>query len=179
MFKVPKNLLRWIGTLTTTGLVIFLLFQVGWSEITDAIRHLSLSSVVLAFSGILFSRIFIGLRWWFLLPLKKEEGKSLGFWHAAQLHFTGLFANNFLPSTIGGDVVKWVGVKAWGISGTEGAAAVIMDRLIGVLGDGVDGSLWWMDVFEYYRTGINNGRLAGKYECWRNKLPSTNNEENN
>ncbi len=47
--------------------------------------------------------------------------------------FAGLFASNFLPSTVGGDVVRVVGVLSGRGSRVAGAATVVMDRLIGLL----------------------------------------------
>jgi uncharacterized membrane protein YbhN (UPF0104 family) len=45
-----------------------------------------------------------------------------------------LFANNFLPSTIGGDVVRLAGAIQAGYDGVISAASLIVDRLVGMFG---------------------------------------------
>ncbi len=53
------------------------------------------------------------------------------------LYFVGFFANNFIPTGFGGDVVKIVSLRQrYGI-GTEALSSVIMDRLTGLLGSSV------------------------------------------
>jgi hypothetical protein len=51
-----------------------------------------------------------------------------------RLTFAGLFAANFLPTTIGGDVVRLAGAMRLGIGGSLAAASLMVDRLIGMAG---------------------------------------------
>jgi uncharacterized membrane protein YbhN (UPF0104 family) len=46
----------------------------------------------------------------------------------------GMFATNFLPTTIGGDVIRLAGAVQLGISGVVSAASLVVDRLIGMFG---------------------------------------------
>jgi uncharacterized membrane protein YbhN (UPF0104 family) len=46
----------------------------------------------------------------------------------------GLFATNFLPTTIGGDVVRLMGVMQMGFDRAVSLASIAADRLIGMLG---------------------------------------------
>jgi uncharacterized membrane protein YbhN (UPF0104 family) len=50
------------------------------------------------------------------------------------LTFTGLFSNNFLPTTIGGDVVRLAGAMQLGFDRAVCLASIAADRLIGMLG---------------------------------------------
>jgi hypothetical protein len=50
------------------------------------------------------------------------------------LTFTGLFSTNFLPTTIGGDVVRLAGAMQMGYDRAVCLASIAADRLIGMLG---------------------------------------------
>jgi uncharacterized protein (TIRG00374 family) len=49
-----------------------------------------------------------------------------------RLVLSGLFFNNFLPSSVGGDVARGVGLAALGVPRATAAASVLADRIIGV-----------------------------------------------
>ncbi len=50
------------------------------------------------------------------------------------LTFTGLFANNFLPTTIGGDVLRLAGAMQLGYDRAVSLASLAADRIVGMLG---------------------------------------------
>ncbi|MCK7481603.1 MAG: flippase-like domain-containing protein [Candidatus Moduliflexus flocculans] len=56
------------------------------------------------------------------------------FKDSASLTFTGLFASNFLPTTIGGDVVRLAGAMQMGFDRAVCLASIAADRLIGMAG---------------------------------------------
>jgi uncharacterized membrane protein YbhN (UPF0104 family) len=62
----------------------------------------------------------------------REENFS--FKESIRLTFAGLFANNFLPSTVGGDVVRLAGAMQAGYDGVISGASLIVDRLVGMAG---------------------------------------------
>jgi hypothetical protein len=53
---------------------------------------------------------------------------------SASLTFTGLFASNFLPTSIGGDVVRLAGAMQMGFDRAVCLASIAADRLIGMAG---------------------------------------------
>ena len=86
------------------------------------------------FAGVLgifvIGQVIVGLRWWLLL---RTQSIFINFWAAVRLHFLGLFYNNFMPSSIGGDLVR-----AWYVTRhTEkkfaAVLSVFVDRAIGLL----------------------------------------------
>jgi hypothetical protein len=50
------------------------------------------------------------------------------------LTFTGLFASNFLPTTIGGDVLRMAGAMKMGYDKAVCLASLVADRLVGMFG---------------------------------------------
>ncbi|HUI88702.1 MAG TPA: lysylphosphatidylglycerol synthase transmembrane domain-containing protein [Anaerolineales bacterium] len=125
-----RFLLRFAGTLLAIGLIVLLLRGQGWDEITKAFKQLSFSQILLAFLLILLSRFCVVVRWYILL---RSGSVKITFSDALALTFTGLFSNNFLPTTIGGDVVRLAGAMQMGYDRAVSLASLVADRLIGVL----------------------------------------------
>src|SRR5450759_3789203 len=97
--KNRRLFLRGTGTLLAIILLVVLLYQSGWQEVWSALQHISVWSLLLAFGCIVCSRLCITGRWYVLL---RSGGIPISFKNTISLVFTGLFANNFLPTTIGG-----------------------------------------------------------------------------
>lgn len=129
--KNRQLLLRGGGTLLALVLLISLLVQSGWGDVQDALRHISLGHLVLAFGCILVSRLFVTARWYVLL---RSAGVNISFKNVASLVFTGLFANNFLPTTIGGDVVRLAGAIQLGHDRAICLASIAADRVVNMIG---------------------------------------------
>jgi len=124
-------LLRLLGTLVATVLIVLLIRQEGWSEIVNAVRQISLASFLLALGSLLISRLFVIARWHVLL---QSGGVKIPFSRSAELTLMGLFASNFLPTTIGGDVVRLTGVMQMGFDRAICLASIAADRIVGLAG---------------------------------------------
>lgn len=126
-----QRLLQLAGTLLAVVLLFFILKDEGWDEILAAMRTVSLADLLLvaAFFGV--SRVAIVARWHVLLV---SAGVKVRFRDTAALTFTGLFASNFLPTTIGGDVVRLAGAMQMGLDRAVCLASLAADRLIGMFG---------------------------------------------
>ena len=125
-----RFLLRFAGTLLAIVLIVLLLRGQGWDEIAKAFEQLSFSQILLAFVLILLSRVCVVLRWYILL---RSGSVKISFSDALALTFTGLFSNNFLPTTIGGDVVRLAGAMQLGYDRAVSLASLVADRLVGAL----------------------------------------------
>lgn len=124
-------LLRLLGTLVATVLIVLLIQQEGWSEIVGALKQISPFSFLLALASLLISRIFVIARWHVLL---QSGGVKIPFSRTTELTLMGLFASNFLPTTIGGDVVRLTGVMQMGFDRAICLASIAADRIIGLVG---------------------------------------------
>lgn len=126
-----QMLLRGAGSLLAIGLLVFLVAQQGWNEIAAAVRQIPLWRFLLATALVFTSRFFVIGRWHVLL---RSADVDMPFSRSAALTFTGLFASNFLPTTIGGDVVRFAGAVEMGYSSSIILASLVADRLIGMAG---------------------------------------------
>lgn len=70
-------------------------------------------------------------RWYTLLIAANQR---ISVWNTIRLVFAGLFASNFLPTTIGGDVVRLAGAVRRKYDAPVITASLVADRLIGLAG---------------------------------------------
>lgn len=123
--------LRLIGSLASVALLAYLLHQQGWNQIADAIRQIAGWRLALVCVLMFISRLATGGRWHVLL-----RGLKVGV-HLRQslsLTFAGLFAANFLPTTVGGDIARLAGAMQLKYDGARCAASLVLDRLVGMIG---------------------------------------------
>lgn len=125
------QLLRAAGTLLAVVLLVYLLFTQGWQEIWDALRAIPPGILLTALFLQLVSRFAISLRWHVLL---RSAEVPITLQQSLRITFAGLFANNFLPSTIGGDVIRLAGALRLGFDEARSAASLMVDRLVGMTG---------------------------------------------
>jgi glycosyltransferase 2 family protein len=129
------SLLRTVGTLISIALLIDLLLQQGWEQIMVVIRQIPPWRLVLALGLMIISRFAVAARWHVLLrSADVPEKDPLTFRQTLRVTFAGLFASNFLPTTVGGDLVRFAGIIQLGYDAAVGAASLIADRLVGMAG---------------------------------------------
>lgn len=134
MKKLDLNLLlRTLGTLLAFVLLLYLLSQQGWDEIWAGVRQIPAAYFVLSVVLMLGSRTAVALRWHALL---RSGGVEAALWQSWKITFAGLFASNFLPTTIGGDVVRLAMALRAGFDKVISAASLVVDRLVGMAGMG-------------------------------------------
>lgn len=126
-----KFLIRLAGTILSIVLLIYLFYSVGLDEFLASLKNLSIGRIVLVIVLIFVSRLATFGRWHVLLQI---ESIKVNWKDSLRLTFAGLFAANFLPTTIGGDVVRLAGAMRLGIGGSLAAASLMVDRLIGMAG---------------------------------------------
>lgn len=129
--KDPRRVIQWLGTLLAIGLLLLLLKEGGWDENLAAMRRIKVVDLVLAALLFIVSRLAVAGRWHVLL---RAGGVRIPFRDSLGLTLTGLFASNFLPTTIGGDVVRLGGTMRMGYDRAVCLASIAADRLIGMAG---------------------------------------------
>ena len=122
------SIVRLSGTLIAAALIIWLISRQGWDEIGAAVVQIGWQKFVLAIAIMFISRIMVSLRWHMLM---RSADIEIPVSDSLRLTFVGLFASNFLPTTIGGDVVRIAGVIQSGYDVAVGTASSVMDRLVG------------------------------------------------
>lgn len=86
------------------AILLYFLFQkIHFQEIILYFRKISLLSLILIVILTILSQLFLVFRWRLILIELKVNRK---FTELIKFYFIGLFFNTFMPSTVGGDVVK-------------------------------------------------------------------------
>jgi uncharacterized membrane protein YbhN (UPF0104 family) len=127
-------ILQLAGTILAIVLLLLLLRkeeQQEGSEILAAMRQVRMTDLLWVALLFAVSRIAVAWRWHVLLL---SGGINIRFKNSLTLTFMGLFATNFLPTTIGGDVVRLMGIMQMGYDRAVSLASLAADRLIGLLG---------------------------------------------
>lgn len=123
--------LRAVGTMIALALLVYLLSQQGWPEIWNALRQISFWRLLLTFGLMMISRLVVSVRWHVLLRAAKV---NISLADSIRITFAGLFASNFLPTTIGGDVIRLAGAIRLKFDTAICTASLVADRLVGMTG---------------------------------------------
>jgi uncharacterized membrane protein YbhN (UPF0104 family) len=131
--RTRTTLLKWIGTLGSSALFVWLVAGQDWQRILLKIQAIPgwILLIVLLFFG--SGLVFNAWRWYVLL---RAQQIPMSFDTSLKLVVAGSFASNFLPSTIGGDVIRIAGVMRLTSSWAIGIGSIVLDRVINVLAMG-------------------------------------------
>jgi uncharacterized protein (TIRG00374 family) len=87
--------------------------------------------IMAAAVGLCFSQtLFVGFRWH---ALGHRTGGFVGRWQAMRITFAAMFANQLMPTSIGGDLVRIGMLRRLGVPAGRGARTVVLDRTAGLL----------------------------------------------
>lgn len=123
----PSRWIRPVGSLLSLGLFAWLIVRLDWSAVWVQLSAISWWSISLAVGFYLLSQAFNTLRWCALLW---AHNVNITFWQALRITWSGIFASNFLPSTIGGDGLRMAAVYPYAKRKTVAVGSVALDRLI-------------------------------------------------
>jgi len=101
-----------------------------WSNLAAIFLRMNLGVFALTLSIFVISQVMLASRWWLLL---RTQSVFICFGAVVRLLFLGLFYNNFLPSSVGGDLLRAWYVTKHTDKRFEAALSVFVDRVIGLL----------------------------------------------
>jgi uncharacterized membrane protein YbhN (UPF0104 family) len=124
-------LVQFAKVLVSTALIAILLSRIDTARLWEVGRTAAVSW--LAFGVALYLVMILASAWrWGLLL--EAQGIALSFKRLTSSFLVATFFNNFLPSNIGGDVVRVADTASAAGSKTLAATIVLIDRAIGLLG---------------------------------------------
>ncbi|HZW82750.1 MAG TPA: lysylphosphatidylglycerol synthase transmembrane domain-containing protein, partial [Candidatus Deferrimicrobium sp.] len=93
------------------GLLGWFVFSFNWNDILGALTGIDPTWLLIAVGWIIISVVVSTVKWQTIL---QAQGLKLRFRELWQIYWAGLFFNNFLPSSIGGDALRilWAGKAA-------------------------------------------------------------------
>ena len=113
------------------GLISFLVSQVDFKEIINILLNVDLTMIIYAIVLLTIQVFIAATRWQFVLKCQKI---TLDYNNTLQILWSGLFFNQAMPSSVGGDVIRGYYLKAQGITLGRATLGVLMDRLFGMVG---------------------------------------------
>jgi glycosyltransferase 2 family protein len=103
----------------------------NWQELRRVLGRMSLWYFALSLFVYAAAQLIIAYRWWVLL---RAQGIRINILAVFRLHYLGLFYNNVMPGSVGGDLLKAWYVTKHTDRRLEGALSVFVDRFIGLFG---------------------------------------------
>ena len=122
-----------VKVIISLGLIIYLISEADPQKILDVLGHITSPKgfllLLLAIFLTLAAILLMSIRWKILL---KGYGYRLSLSRLYSFYLIGLFFNNFLPTSIGGDVIRIYKAVAEIDERAVGFASVIIERMMGI-----------------------------------------------
>lgn len=122
-----------IKAVISIGLFTYLVYTSDRDQIVKVLGNIynvnGLKYLALAVAAGLLSILLMTIRWQIIL---KEYGQNFPLKMLFEFYLIGLFFNNFLPTSIGGDIVRIYKVVGDSVDRTAGFASVILERVLGI-----------------------------------------------
>lgn len=125
-----QPLLLMLRLLGSGGLLAFLVWRANPASIWAVWRRANLRLLVLA-AGLQVLCVFISAFKWSVL-LRANNARQPYHW-LVRIYFVGQFANNFLPTSVGGDAMRVLALGRRSGNYARASASVFMERLTGFL----------------------------------------------
>lgn len=125
--NILSNILK---VLVSAGLIYWILQSTNLAEIWKSVQSANLRLLILAFSLHILGFTISAYRWRMLL---RSRGSDSSIPFLIESYIVGMFFNNFLPSTVGGDVYRAYDSWRLGQSKSSALAVVFVDRFLGLL----------------------------------------------
>lgn len=126
--KAKSTAWFWARLAAALAIVAYVLERNGRGKILATLAAAHPAWVALAAASFFVSILLGAYQWHLLLRL---QGIDFGYAASFRTYYSGMFLNNFLPGTVGGDALRIYetqkGAEGWG----KAAAATFLDRLFG------------------------------------------------
>ncbi len=130
----------------SVGLLAYLISLADWHNIYATLAQTNGKYLLLAIGAFLIGVVFLAIRWQALLTIL---GTSLPLVTLYRFYLIGYFFNNFLPTTIGGDVMRALLVAQLNHQRAESVGMVLLERFLGFVAIITLGalSLFWVSTY--------------------------------
>jgi uncharacterized protein (TIRG00374 family) len=100
-----------------------------WNRLAEIFRQMNIAVFAAVLAIFIISQIIISLRWWLLLRSQKI---FINLSAVVRLYLLGWFYNNFMPGSVGGDLLRAWYVTRHTPKKFEAVLSVFVDRVIGL-----------------------------------------------
>lgn len=128
--EIPRGWIFALKLLVSTSLVIWIVKDVDFNAVVEVLQQASIPILCLAFLLFLLGYILTAIRWRFLMSI---HGVDPPLSVLVQSFMVGIFFNNLLPSTIGGDISRMYDVWRIVKDRVSAVSVILVDRFFGIL----------------------------------------------
>ncbi len=127
---MKKKIFNFLKILVAIVLVGWLIQKLEWQMVQHELRDISYGYIFLFVFLQLLAMTLSAKKW---QVIARYQNIHFTVWEGFKIYLTGTFINNFLPSTIGGDIYRslWLTKKAE--TKAQAFSTVVFDRLLGLL----------------------------------------------
>lgn len=135
---LKKNQAILLKTVVSLGLLSWLVYTIDWPQLRHVLEEARITWLLPAILLIFLSMYLSTVKWQVLL---RAQGFKTIFRDLWMTYWIGIFANNFLPSSIGGDSIRIIitGKRLGDMAGA--AASITVERILATFGLAVTGVL--------------------------------------
>lgn len=115
----------------TAALVVLIVVRVDWSSVAGILGAVSVTMLATAFAIKAIGIVLSAFKWGLLLEI---QGTALPLATLVRYYLVGMFANNFMPTIVGGDAARAYQTARRTGDGWGAGASILMERLTGLTG---------------------------------------------
>jgi len=138
--------------------ILWLSREQRWSTLGKIFAQMNLWVFAGVLAVFVVGQAIIGLRWWLLL---RSQGIFIGLWAVVRLYLLGWFYNNFMPGSVGGDLLRAWYVTRHTDKRFEAVLSVFVDRMIGLASTLVIAVFFYMLFLRGKSVAIASGEADG------------------
>ncbi len=128
---LKQRLFALLKLAVSVGLLALLLRTIDMGAVAAVLGRLPATTIAAGLVLMLIQIAVLGLRWWLVMAVIEAP---IPFWKALPITFIGVFFNQVLPTSFGGDAVRIWHAYRLGIDGEASVVGVILERISGLFG---------------------------------------------
>jgi len=150
--KLRKHKISIIFQIVVSILLIILLLRIiNIPDMLSLLKNANLFYFILLLILITSDRIFMAYKWYLLLRAKDNV---ISLYATIKTYYIGTFVGFFLPTTIGGDIVRVIKLNSEKLKRTEILSSVVLERLLGFMASAILAPVAALFLIFYFKLDI-------------------------
>jgi uncharacterized protein (TIRG00374 family) len=135
----------------SAALIVLLLRLINISDMVSLLKNVNPYYFILLLLLITLDRIFMAYKWYLLLRTKDMD---ISLFTAIKTYYIGTFIGIFLPTTVGGDIVRVIKLHSEKRRGTDVLSSVIVERMLGFIASAILAPIAALFLISYFKLNI-------------------------
>jgi glycosyltransferase 2 family protein len=132
-------------------LIVLLLRMINIRDMAALFRNVNIYYFLLLLVIITFDRFFMAFKWHLLLKVKD---RGITFFMVVRTYYIGTLIGFFLPTTVGGDLVRVLKLRTEKQKGSDILSSVILERMLGFIAAAILAALTSTAMILFYRLNV-------------------------